>query len=129
MISSATRPNRRRLMPRPTPIPADVREAVLADIRAGFGRNAIARARGISAGSVSGIAREAGAFFPRCVDTTTATRARQIDLADARIEREAELWQIYLEAPLRRDGSETRKSRRASYALHDIERKTRPSHR
>lgn len=111
-------------MPRATPIPADVRDAVLADIRAGLGRNAIARARGISAGSVSGIARAAGAFFPRCVDTATATRARQIDLAAERLDREAKLWEIYLGAPLRRDGRETRQSRRASYKLYDLSRKS-----
>lgn len=111
-------------MPRPTPIRPDVRDAVLADIRSGVGRNAIARARGISAGSVSSIARAAGAFFPRCVDTATATRARQIDLAAERIDREAALWETYLATPARQDGTEPRRVRRASYALYDLNRKS-----
>lgn len=111
-------------MPRPTPIPQAKRDAILADIRGGlFGRNAIARAHGVSAGSVTNIARRDGAFFERCVRTATATEARRIDLAAARIEREAELWEIYLATPLRRDGTEPRRVRRASYALYDMDRK------
>lgn len=110
-----------------TPIPVDVRDAVLADIQAGVGRNAIARAHGISAGSVLGIAHTAGAFFPRCVDTATATRARQIDLAAERVEREAVLWETYLATPARQDGTEPRSVRRASYALYNLNRKSPPS--
>lgn len=111
-------------MPRPTPIPHAKRGAILVDIRGGLlGRNAIARAHGVSAGTVTNIARQAGAFFERCVHTATATEARRIDLAALRIDREAELWEVYLATPSRTDGTEPRRVRRASYALHDLARK------
>lgn len=76
---------------------------------------------------MSGIAHTAGAFFPRCVDTATATRARQIDLAAERIDREAALWEVYLTTPARQDGTEPRRVQRASYALYDLDRK-KPRH-
>lgn len=114
-------------MPRTKPIPSALREDILLDIRGGIlGRNAIARAHGVSTGTVTNIARAAGAFFPRCANTAAATRARKIDLALARVERETELWEIYLATPARRDGTEPRRARRASYALYDIHRKHRP---
>lgn len=116
------------MMPRTEPIPAALRKAILADVRGGiYGRNTIARVHGVSAGTVSNIARAAGAFFPRCVDTAAATRARKIDLALARVEREAKLWETYLGTPPRIDGGEPRRSRRASYALYDLHRKN-PGH-
>lgn len=62
------------------------REAILADIRAGcLSRNAIARKHGRSMGTVTVIADAAGLSdsFDRSV-TLNATRARSIDLADAR---------------------------------------------
>ncbi len=111
-------------MPRPTPIPQATRDAILVDVRGGLlGRNAIARAHGVSTGSVTNIARQAGAFFERCVHTATATEARRIDLAAVRVEREAALWEVYLASPTRRDGTEPRRVRRASYAIYDLERK------
>ena len=113
-------------MPRPTPIPPETRQAVLAAHGLGMTRNAIARTHGISAGSVSNIIRAAGLVFAGCVQTVTARRARQIDQAAARLEREGELWGILLETPYRADGSEPRRVRRASYALYDLTRKSTP---
>lgn len=93
-------------------------------MRAGLGRNAIARKRGISPGSVSNIAREIHHSFERCVDTATATEAHQIDMAFARVQRAEQAWTTYLATPARRrDGRETRRARKASYQLYDIDRK------
>jgi hypothetical protein len=109
-------------MPRPTPIPAHVREAIAADIRFGMGRNAIARAHGVSAGTVTNIARSERLYFPRSEHTAAATEARQLDLAEERLHKAEELWDTYLNAPHRRDGTETRRARKASYALYNLDR-------
>ncbi|MDQ0576455.1 hypothetical protein [Agromyces albus] len=109
-------------MPKPLPIPSSTREAVAEAIHAGRGRNEIARAFNISPGSVSKIARDYGLWFERSSQTATATKARQIDLWAARIERAEQLLHEYLQAPYRQDGTPTRRSRRASYALYDVER-------
>jgi hypothetical protein len=70
----------------PKPLDAAVRAAILTDIRAGtLSRNAIARAHGVSAGTVSNIARDAQltTAFDRS-QTVQATRAREADTASAR---------------------------------------------
>jgi hypothetical protein len=64
------------------------REAILADIHTGeLSRNAIARKHGRSVGTITNIAATAGlseSAFDRSA-TVNATRARSIDLADARL--------------------------------------------
>jgi hypothetical protein len=115
-------------MPKPMPLSQQTRDAVEADIRAGLGRNAIARAHGISAGSVTNIARSAGLWFDNDWRTTTATEAHRIDAAAARLDREEQLWNAYLnhQARYTADGRETkgsaRERERLSYKLYDLDR-------
>lgn len=109
-------------MPKPLPIPHSTREAVAEAIRAGRGRNELARAFGISPGSVTNIARDYGLWFERSTQTATATHARQIDLWAERVERAEQLLHEYLQAPYRPDGTPTRRSKQASYALYNLER-------
>lgn len=109
----------------PAPLPRNQREAIAQDIRAGMGRNAVARKHGVSAGTVTKIARTKGLFFERCTQTAVASRARSIDCAAARVDREEALLQQYLALPRTfrlRDGRETRAARRLSYKLYDINR-------
>lgn len=109
-------------MPKPTPLSSEQRNAIADDIRAGMGRNAIARKHGVSAGSVTSIARQENLFFDRCVQTATASHARQIDQWKERVDRADELLSVILNAPRRQNGTETRAERRASYALYDLDR-------
>lgn len=69
-------------------IPDEKRDAVLADIRAGQkARNQIARDHGVSAASVTGIAKRAGITdaFDRSM-TEKATRVKVIDAKAARVQ-------------------------------------------
>lgn len=67
------------------------REHVLRLARAGdLSRNAIAKATGVSAGSVTNICRDAGVSFERTA-TEAAVKARKIDLAARRTELQAQL--------------------------------------
>lgn len=109
----------------PEPITPERRAAIVTDIRASkLGCNEIARLHGVSAGSVSKIARQEGHFFERSVHTATATRAHQIDCAAARLEKEIELTEKYYGdiGSRHRDGRETSASRRLSYQLYDLNR-------
>ena len=69
----------------PAPLPDDKRAAILADIKTGKPRNAIARKHGVSPSTVTKIAKSAGATdaFDRS-QTKAATEAR---IADAAAER------------------------------------------
>lgn len=108
----------------PAPLDPMVRAAIVWDMRAGAGCNQIALQRGVSPGTVSKIARQEGHFFKRAVHTATAARAHQIDCAAARLEKEIELTRQYLTSPgtRRRDGRETKASRRLSYQLYNLDR-------
>jgi hypothetical protein len=53
-------------MPKPLPLPRELRERIGDDISVGFGHNEIARRHGASAGVVSKIARERGLWFEKC---------------------------------------------------------------
>lgn len=70
-------------MARSGPLSDETRDAVARLHGQGYGCNAIARELGISAGSVSKIARDRGLKFDRAA-TDLATRARTIDLAYTR---------------------------------------------
>lgn len=63
-------------MPRPTPISEEQRADVLRRARAGESRNRIARETGVSASSVSRIAKAAGVTFDRVEQTELATASR-----------------------------------------------------
>ncbi|WP_404475150.1 hypothetical protein [Microbacterium aerolatum] len=109
----------------PAPLDPMVRAAIVWDMRAGFGCNAIARTRGVSPGTVSKIARQEGHFFARSTQTALAARNRRADCAIARIEREATLTEELMDLPQtarQRDGRETRAFRRISYRLYDLHR-------
>ncbi|WP_022891245.1 hypothetical protein [Agromyces subbeticus] len=111
-------------MPKPPPLPRELRDRVADDIRAGMGRNAIARAHGISTGSVTNIARDYELWFERSAHTAEATRAQQIDQWAARIEAEDKLLSQYfaLTRTTNRSGEPTRSERRLSYALYNVRR-------
>lgn len=70
-------------MARSGPLSDETRDAVVRLHGEGYGCNAIARELGISAGSVSKIARDRSLKFDRAA-TDLATRARTIDLAHTR---------------------------------------------
>lgn len=110
----------------PAPLPRELRQTIVNDIRAGdLGCNAIARKHGVAPSTVSGIARAEGLCFERCGHTAPAAKARSVDSAAARIDREEALLQQYLALPRTfrlRDGRETRAARRLSYKLYDISR-------
>ncbi|MFF2387826.1 hypothetical protein [Agromyces sp. NPDC058104] len=111
-------------MPKRPPLPRTTRDAVADAIRAGRGRNEIARAFGISTGSVSNIARDSGLWFERSSVTAEASHARQVDMWAARVEREARLLDEYmaLTNTMRPDGRPTRAEKRLSYALYNVRR-------
>jgi hypothetical protein len=111
-------------MPRPLPIPHSTRDGVAEAIRAGQGRNELAREFGISRGAVSKIARENGLGFSAGWRTAAASQARQIDLWAARVERTGKLEQelLKLSSTQRRDGTPTKAWDRLSYALYDVDR-------
>ncbi|GAA1768359.1 hypothetical protein [Agromyces humatus] len=111
-------------MPKPLPLPRSTREAVAADIRAGKGRNAIAREHGISPGSVTNIARDYGLWFDRSTQTAIATHARQVDLWAARVTKEDKLLNQYLAltTTMTRSGRPTKAEKRLSYALYNVNR-------
>ncbi|WP_448002562.1 hypothetical protein [Agromyces bauzanensis] len=111
-------------MPKPLPLARTTREAVAHAIRAGEGRNAIARTFGISPGSVTNIARERGLWFERCTQTATASRARQIDQWAERVDRVDHLMRKILALPttMRHDGTATRAIRRLDSQLRDANR-------
>src|SRR5690606_29394390 len=71
--------------PLPAPIPDHKRQAILADIKAGKARNAIAREHGVSPSTVTNIAKSAGMTdaFDRS-QTKRATEAAQADNAAIR---------------------------------------------
>ena len=77
----------------PAPIDAAKREAITADIKAGKPRNQIARDHGVSAGTVTNIAKAAGitGAFDRS-NTAKATRAKQFDAAAARAQLVVDLY-------------------------------------
>lgn len=70
----------------PPPLNADKRAAILADIKAGkLSRNAIAKAHGVGAGTVTRLAQEANGPTPfDRSKTVQATRAREADTASVR---------------------------------------------
>jgi hypothetical protein len=111
-------------MPKPEPISPRLRQEIADEIISGAGRNELARRYGVSPGLVSKVARERGLWFDRCVNTATATHARQVDQWSVRVDREAELFDehLALERMHRPDGKETRKAKRLSYALYNINR-------
>lgn len=85
------------------PLSRTVCDEIELRIRAGEGRNAIARETGVSAGSVTNVARARGVYFGDDWRTATATRAQQIDQEAAREQRkeaiEDEIWKL-IESPL-----------------------------
>ncbi|TQK19108.1 hypothetical protein FBY40_1599 [Microbacterium sp. SLBN-154] len=109
-------------MPATTPLDPQIRHRIAADIRVGLGRNAIARAHGVSGGTVSKIARQEGICFRDAERTASASAARQIDQAVSRARRARTLWEAFLDAPNRPDGTDTSRLRRASYALYNLDR-------
>lgn len=129
-IESECRPNPqptppyRRSMPKPLPLPQSTRDEVVRRIHAGEGRNAIARALGISPGSVTNIAQAHGLWFERSAWTAEATTARQIDQWVARIDREEDLLNQYLalKTTMNRARKPTRAEKRLSYALYNTRR-------
>jgi|UPI0008DA3ED8 transposase-like protein len=108
----------------PAPLSPTRRAAIADDIRAGKGRNAIARDHGISPGTVTTIARREHLWFEQCTRTAAASEARRIDCEAIRVRREQELLDQYLALPttIRSDGRETRTARRLSYQLYDLHR-------
>jgi hypothetical protein len=71
----------------PKPLNADIRAAIIADIRAGKPRNQIARDHGVSGSTVTKYAGQEGIDKPfDRSHTEKATRARGIDVAAARTE-------------------------------------------
>lgn len=116
-------------MPKPTPLTPEQRAAVADDIRAGMGRNAIARKHGISAGSVTNIARAEHLWFDRCTQTALASLNRSADLYRERVNREIQLWEQLLALPQTtrlRDGKETRAYRRLNRELDNLHRHAKP---
>lgn len=112
-------------MPKPTPLTPEQRAAVADDIRAGMGRNAIARKHRISTGSVSNIARDEGLHFERDWVTVAGTEAHRIDCELARLERREALLDEYMALTTTsrlRDGRETRAAKKLGYALYNIDR-------
>lgn len=108
----------------PAPLPLERRQAIAEDIRAGIGRNAIARKHQVSPSTVTGIARDEQLHFPDDWMTTRASLSRQHHAADARAQREARLIQDLLvtQGTRTRDGRETKAHRRITYALYDNNR-------
>jgi hypothetical protein len=86
-------------MPKTTPVSTELRRRINCEIEMGFGRNELARRHDVSPGLVSKIARESGLFFEKSVNTAPATRAHQIDMWAARVDRENEIMQEYLALP------------------------------
>lgn len=112
----------------PAPLSREIRSLIASSIRFGIGRNKIARTLGISAGFVTKVAREEGLHFSNDWMTTTATEAHQVDCELARLERQEELLGEYMALPQTsrlRDGKETRRSKKLSYALYDLDRHTK----
>jgi hypothetical protein len=111
-------------MPKPVPIPIDTRRRIAGRICMGGGRNQIAREFGISTGVVSKIAREYRLYFENTGSASIATQARQIDQWAVRVDREDELLRAYLTLARtqRPDGTSTRKEKRLSYALYNVNR-------
>jgi len=111
-------------MPRTVPISSVLRERIGDDIAVGHGRNEIARRYDVSPGLVSKIARERGLGFRNTWMVDVAVPARQIDLYAKRIERMDELLDEYLALPktVRPDGKRTRREKRLSYAIYNLER-------
>lgn len=109
----------------PTPLSPIIRRTVADDIRAGLGRNVIARKHHISPGSVTNIARAEGLWFENDWMTTVGSDAHRSDCEHARLKREAELTNELLSLPQtsrQRDGRETKAHRRLSYKLYDLQR-------
>lgn len=109
----------------PAPLPRETRGAIADDIRAGLGRNAIARKHSVSAGTVTNIARSEELWFANDWMTMTGTEAHRVDAEAARMKREDELIDRLLALPQttrQRDGRETKAYRRISYALYDVKR-------
>ncbi|MGI5153611.1 hypothetical protein [Microbispora sp. CA-102843] len=69
----------------PRPLDPDKRAAILDDIKAGHARNVIAREHGVSAGTVTNIARAAG--LTHAFDRSATKRATEAAQADAASER------------------------------------------
>ena len=80
-------------MPGPSPITDAQKARVLELHTEGKGRNDIAKAVGISAGSVTKIVSQAGLSFDRA-ETAAATEARRQDLAKKRADAEADELEI-----------------------------------
>lgn len=109
----------------PAPLPAEQRQAISDDIRAGLGCNATARKHHVSPSTVSGIARDEHLSFGEDWKTVAAVSALVADAGAARAEREALLIQELLtlaQAVRARDGRETKAHRRLSYRLYDLNR-------
>ncbi|TFC78151.1 hypothetical protein E3O45_05930 [Cryobacterium sp. TMS1-20-1] len=111
-------------MPKPVPIPIDMRRRIAGRIGMGAGRNQIAREFGISTGVVSKIAREYRLYFENTGAASVATQARQIDQWAVRVDREDELLQAYLALTRtqRPNGQMTRTEKRLSYAIYNVNR-------
>jgi transposase-like protein len=62
------------------PITAEKRAEIIALAQSGVTRNAIAKQTGVSGGSVTAIARDAGVSFARAHESAAGTQARQHDL-------------------------------------------------
>lgn len=106
----------------PAPLPHDVRQRVADAIRAGRGRNEIARTEGISTGAVTKIAETERLTFTHPAPTV-ATRARQVDSELARLRREQRLLEAALSAqPTRQNGRPTKTWERLSYAMYNNDR-------
>ena len=119
-------------MPKPIPLSQQTRDAVEADVAAGIGCNAIARAHGISPSSVSTIAHQAGLWFQNDHMTTLAAENRRWQATRARLAREGELVEELPQLPdtsRARDGRETKAYRRLSYALYNVNRHHDRHHR
>lgn len=71
----------------PTRLPDDKRDAIIADIHNGHGRNAIARAHAVSPSTVTAIAREAG--IDDAFDRAATKKATQATLDDNKARRAA----------------------------------------
>jgi hypothetical protein len=112
------------VMPKPIPVPQDLRRRIGDEIAVGFGRNEIARRYGVSPGLVSKIARERGLAVRNAWMVGDAVHARQIDLWAARSQRKNELLDAYmaLTTTMKPDGTPTRAEKRLSYALYNVDR-------
>jgi transposase-like protein len=116
----------------PAPLPAERRRAIADDIRAGMGRNEIARKHQVSPSTVTGIARDEQLHFENDWMTLTAVRCQQADAQAARAEREDRIIRDLLALPQTsraRDGRETKAYRRISYALYNVNRHHDRQHR